>query len=134
MVVAEVRAIFPTDQHDRLYIPVVTCQELDAEPGDVVSLITVASVHASVFVDTMSSALQPVVESIADLATEFTSAIGEAFSGLSAPVEDGHEDSGDPREERLPDSIQEARARRREQKRSEERELGDNRYGDGTDV
>lgn len=118
--VAELRSVLPTDEHDRLYVPDALCGELDAEPGDIVSLATVASASASVFVDAMSTALQPLIESIADVAEAFVEGAAEAFSGL------GHADDGEDsdRDGRLPEPIREARERRDAQREAHRDAVG----------
>jgi len=127
LAVAEARNVLPTDEHDRLYVPDALHEELDAEPGDVVSLVTVVSAWVSVFVDTMSAALQPLMESIANAAEEFARGVADAFSGLG----DAGDEEDSTRDGRLPESIREARERREQQRESTRDAVGWDDRADG---
>lgn len=135
--VLSVRKVMPTAQSGEMCVPEATLDELDADVGDEVSLLQVSAAHMAA----LTAALQPAIAEVADafnsIATTAVDAISDAFGTAlqdAVTADEQRSDEVDPREEQLPDSIREARARRREQKRSEERELGDDRYGNGTDA
>lgn len=134
--VLSVREVLPTAPSGAMCVPEATLDQLDADVGDEVSLLQIATAQMA----TLTAALQPAIAEITDVlnsvATTVADGISDAFSEAfrDAVTADEQSEEPDPREQRLPDRIREARGRRREQKRSEERELGDNRYGDGADV
>lgn len=112
LAVAEVRNVLPTDGHDRIYVPATTREEIDAEPGDVVSLVSVASAHLRVVLGAVQEAMGPFFEALHDITNGIMDALTEAFAETF--TEDGGSDRH--RDKRLPEHIQKARERRREQR------------------
>lgn len=70
----------------------------------------------------LAEALQPVLDAFAQVAKD----LADAFSAIDLDVDD--QDSDDDRDSRLPESIRNARERRRRQREQVENELGDYRY------
>lgn len=107
---AHIRALMPSTAAGHIVVREPVRDRLEAEPGDVVSIITVASAHAQVIADAAKTVFQPVVEALNRIADEFVSEL------RSAMVETLTADQGDDEDSRLPEKFQEARERRERQR------------------
>lgn len=120
-VVAVVMSVLPTDQDDRPYVPPRVADELDAEPGDTISLVTVAAKWASVMAAGIQEAMRPLVKMVEHAVSNLGEALNDTFS-RSLGAADSEE-----RDERLPEAFVEARERKRS-KREREREQAGSHY------
>lgn len=97
---------------------------LDAEPGDVVSIIAVGNAQTQVVIDAMGTiadgfaeAVAPALEALNEVAEELHhSMLQSVRDGLASAAAADDEDSG---ESALPEPIREARERREQQRESE---------------
>ena len=101
----------------------------DAEVEQLQADIRAVNNACETLVDGLTSALEPLMQNIAEAAD----AIGETYHGTELVVEIGDDGSADadPREQRLPKRVREARERKRQQREANEHELGAERYGGG---
>lgn len=118
---AEVRAVLPITDNGRILVPEATRDHLDADPGDVVSIVTVADAHVRVMLDGISSALQPMMEAIEAVAKSFADGVQSAMVDVLTVDESSQEKE---QESALPPKIREARNRREEQREEERRKAG----------
>jgi len=123
---AEIRAFMPTTYDNRIVVPEAARDHLDAAPGDVVSIVTVADAQVQVMLNGISSALQPMMEAVEAVAEAFAGGLQSAMVD-ALTVDESSQDKG--RESALPPKIQEARQRREEQREQERRKAG-SRYPD----
>ncbi|QLH82451.1 hypothetical protein [Halosimplex pelagicum] len=114
--VAEARRILPTTSEGVFVVPGRTREQLDAEPGDVVSIVAVAAARAGVLLDGFTDALEPFMRTVSEaaeaIADGFATALQQALTRQESAA------AGD-RDDRLPESIREARARRDQQRERE---------------
>ena len=115
---AHIRAVMPSNADGQLTITDAVQERLDAEVGDVVSVVTVASAQVQVIVGATANALQPLIESINRIAEEF---VGELQSAMvDALTADGEDDD----DGRLPEKFQKARRRRDDQRENARHQAG----------
>jgi len=120
--VAHAREILPSDDRghvDRFALPDAAYAELDAEPGDVVSLPEADGAQAQVMIDGLAAAFKPTMEAMAELAEAVVEGFSAAFADAVTVDGDDEEDGESAAAGRLPEPVQEARERREAQRERE---------------
>jgi bifunctional DNA-binding transcriptional regulator/antitoxin component of YhaV-PrlF toxin-antitoxin module len=116
-VMAHVRAMMPTTAHGRIVIPEMTRERLVSEPGDVISIVAVAGAHVQALTSAISSAIQPIIQSVNDIMAEVAEAFqSELTAALTEDASTGNQSETESDSSQLPARFQEARERREQQR------------------
>ncbi|WP_324757123.1 hypothetical protein [Haloarcula montana] len=121
LAMAEIRKAMPT-RGGRLVVPKATREQLDAEVGDVVSVVEVASAQVQAMTTAVQAAFQPAIEAMGEVVNSFASDVARALGEVSTA--DGEEQDETDREQRLPKRLREARERREQQREQQRRQAG----------
>jgi len=119
-VVTHARSMLPTDAGGQPYIPPRARDELDAEPGDVISLFAVINAQIAGVMNGLTAAFELLIDDITDGIQSFADAFETAFE--DAASDDGSDDDDGRRQ--LPEPIREARKRAAEQREAQRRASG----------
>ncbi|SNZ18216.1 hypothetical protein SAMN06269185_3297 [Natronoarchaeum philippinense] len=126
------RSMLPTDRRDRIVVPPIVQQEIDAGAGDAISLVVVVNAHVRVFTDAMQTAIDPLIDAMANAAEAFSDAFASAVSSALSSIEP--DAGGQDRDAQLPEPIRAARRRREQQRETARRTTGAHYPGDDPHV
>lgn len=131
---ASARVVVPTDAEGRFRVPPATQTKLDADPGDKLSPLSVASAQTAVIGESLTAAMEPLFEALTDAANALADGFQKTLETAVTDAGDTSTGTDSCRETRLPDAIQEARQRRRQRRETERDAVAWEQRDTGTDT